>query len=103
MLVEEVAKDISNSPPDESIALLKNLFHYDAKPALQRLGKIPIRCVNTDLMPTNVNGNKSLAYSFGITLMPGYGHYPQLEDPNKFNIILDETLFEFFPDKKEGE
>jgi pimeloyl-ACP methyl ester carboxylesterase len=92
-LVAGIAADMASEPAEVGIAAMKSLLSYDYAPALAEL-KIPIRCINSDQRPTNVEGNKKLAYSFEVTFMPGKGHFVQLEDPAKFNEMLAETIQE---------
>jgi pimeloyl-ACP methyl ester carboxylesterase len=88
-----IASDMASAPADVGIGAFKSLMSYDAAAALEKI-RIPIRCINADRWPTNVEGNKKLAYSFDVKYMPGRGHFVQLEDPATFNRLLDETIGE---------
>ncbi len=90
-LVEHIASDMASSPPEVGIGAMKNMLRYDPAPAVREI-KVPIRGVNADKWPTNVEGNKKLAASFDVKFMPGRGHFVQLEDPATFNRLLDETI-----------
>jgi pimeloyl-ACP methyl ester carboxylesterase len=92
-LESHIASDMASCPPDVGIGAMGDMMNYDPAPAVQEL-KIPIRCVNADLWPTNVEGNKKLAYSFDAKYLPGHGHFLLLEDPAAFNKLLDETIVE---------
>jgi pimeloyl-ACP methyl ester carboxylesterase len=97
-LVATVAADMASEPPEVGIGAMRSIMDYDPTPALREL-KIPIRCINTDKWPTNVEGNKKLASSFDAKFLPGLGHFVQLEDPAKFNELLAETIQEFMKEK----
>jgi hypothetical protein len=68
-------------------------FAYDARPALQEI-KAPIHAINGDQHPTDVEGNRKLAPQYEMTLMKGTGHYLMLEDPQRFDGILEGVLGE---------
>jgi pimeloyl-ACP methyl ester carboxylesterase len=92
-LVAGIAADMASEPAEVGIGAMKSIINYDPVPALKEL-KIPIRCINADKWPTNVEGNKKLAYSFEVKFMPGRGHFVHLEDPATFNELLAETIQE---------
>jgi len=54
--------------------------------------KVPIRAINADLHPTNLEGNRKSAPQFDAVIMKGVGHYPMLEDPARFNELLAGVL-----------
>ncbi|NIP15292.1 MAG: alpha/beta hydrolase, partial [Gemmatimonadetes bacterium] len=56
--------------------------------AAMRDARVPIRAVNGDLYPTNVEGNRKYAPGFEAVIMEGVGHYPMLERPEEFNRHL---------------
>jgi pimeloyl-ACP methyl ester carboxylesterase len=70
---------------------MRNMLRYDPAPAVREI-KVPIRGINADKWPTNVEGNRKLAASFAVKFMPGRGHFVQLEDPATFNKLLEETI-----------
>ena len=95
-LVQRISDDMAAAPPAVAISSIENLFHYDAASALNDMRK-PIRAINADRFPTNVEGNRQVAESFDVKYMPGHGHFPQLEDPDTFEKLLRETIAEFWP------
>lgn len=97
-LVARIAADMAAAPPEVGIGAMKDMLGYDPKPAAGAL-TVPIRAVSADLWPTNVEGNKKIAPSFAIKLMPGRGHFLQIEDPATFNKLLDETIAEIVKGK----
>jgi len=94
-LVEQIANDMSSAPPEVAISAMEYLAAFDPIPFLTQLKneiKIPIRCINSDAYPTNVEGNNKLTHSFDVKLMKGLSHFVQLEDPETFNRLLEEVL-----------
>jgi pimeloyl-ACP methyl ester carboxylesterase len=90
-LVARIAADMASAPPEVGIGAMKNILRYDPAPAVREI-KVPIRGINADKWPTNVEGNRKLAASFDVKFMPGRGHFVQLEDPATFNKLLEETI-----------
>ena len=53
-----------------------------------------IRAINSDLFPTNVEGNRRYVPGYQVAIMKGVGHYLMLEQPEAFNALLAEALRE---------
>jgi pimeloyl-ACP methyl ester carboxylesterase len=92
-LVDWVAADMSATPPEVAISALENYISGNAVEILKEV-RVPIRAINSDKWPTNLETNRKHAASFEMKLMPGTGHFVQLEDPATFNRLLRETLDE---------
>jgi pimeloyl-ACP methyl ester carboxylesterase len=92
-LVSRIASDMASESPEVGIGAMKNMMDYDPLPALAEI-KAPIRSINADLWPTNVEGNQRHAKSFKVSFMPGHGHFLHLEDPEAFNKLLAQTIDE---------
>ena len=79
--------------PEASIGALRAAWSYDPVPALREI-KAPVRAVNADMHPTNVESNRRHMPGFDVILVPGSGHYPMLEDPTRFDPALDRAIRE---------
>jgi sigma-B regulation protein RsbQ len=88
---ERVLRHATAMPPAISIALLRQSWAYDPLPALLEI-KAPIRAVNAEKFPTNVEVNRRHMPGFEVVIVTGTGHYPMLEDPARFNSALDQAL-----------
>jgi len=95
-LANRIAKDMASESPEVGIGSFEQLFTHNPAEVLKEV-RVPIRCINADLFPTDVEGNQSVAASFATKYMPGHGHFLHLEDPAGFNALLHETLAEFEP------
>jgi pimeloyl-ACP methyl ester carboxylesterase len=93
-----VAADMASAPPEVGIGALKNMLVFDTAVPIKKI-QVPIYAINSDKFPTNVEGNEKLAPNFSIKLMPGVGHFVMLEDPERFNMLLDETIGEITAEK----
>jgi len=89
-LVDHVAADMCGGPGDVGAALLRDYIAYDQPAAFQNAG-VPIRCVNADKWPTNLEANQKYA-DFEATILPGYGHFLMQEAPEELNGALIFTV-----------
>ena len=79
------------SPPELAIAILEGILKYDSAPALREV-KVPIRAINADMTPTNLEVNRKYAPQFDAVIIKGSEHYPMLEHPARFNELLAEFI-----------
>jgi pimeloyl-ACP methyl ester carboxylesterase len=86
-----VLNDATSRPPETAIAILAAVLAYDAAPALKEV-KVPVRAINSDRVPTNLEVNRKYAPQFDAAIIKGIGHYPMLEEPARFNQLLAEIL-----------
>ena len=86
-----VISEVTSRPPELAISILEAIFAYDSIPALRET-KVPIRAINADMNPTNLEINRKYAPQFDVVIIKGTGHYPMLEDPKRFNELLAEVL-----------
>jgi pimeloyl-ACP methyl ester carboxylesterase len=63
--------------------------------------KVPVRCVNADLWPTNPEANRRYMSSFEVTYIKGAGHFVMLERPKEFNKKLSDSIKEIIKINKE--
>jgi pimeloyl-ACP methyl ester carboxylesterase len=76
---------------ETSIALLRQAWAYDPLPALREV-TAPVRAVNADKFPTNLEGNRRHMAGYEAVIVKGTGHYPMLEDPKQFDAALAKAL-----------
>jgi pimeloyl-ACP methyl ester carboxylesterase len=54
--------------------------------------KVPVRCINSDMWPTDVEGNRRHLKSFEVYEMKGVGHFLMMEKPGEFNRLLEKAI-----------
>jgi pimeloyl-ACP methyl ester carboxylesterase len=86
-LVNRVASAMAAAPPNIAIATIESLSRYDIRPALAQL-KVPIRCINGDKWPTEMERSRKAYPRYDAVILPGLGHFPMLEAPKIFNEKL---------------
>ena len=92
-LVETVASDMASAPREVGLSALENAWTYDIKAALKDM-KLPIRGINSDFYPVNIEVNKRYTHSYDVKFISDVGHFPMMEDPEAFNRLLKETIEE---------
>lgn len=95
-LVERVVRGMSSARPAVAIAAFEALFAYRPARALREV-RLPIRVINSDKYPTNVDGNRKIAASFGARIITGRGHFLHMEEPGEFNRLLEQIVDELAP------
>ena len=93
VLKEKIALDMSSAPPEVGIGAMEEMFKDDIAAILDN-AKVPVRCVNADQFPTNVEAIKRHTTSFGIKILPKTGHFLMQEKPAEFNKLLLDTVKE---------
>lgn len=99
-LVEVVSLDISSAPQEVALSAMKEYFKVST-PELVKGLSVPLKSVNADLWPTNVEGNKKLVPSYEMALMKGRGHFLMLESPDEFNKLLERMAERILAEKME--
>jgi pimeloyl-ACP methyl ester carboxylesterase len=90
-LVMEIAEDMSSAPPNIALASFRSLFKFDEAANFDKIN-IPVRFINSDKFPTNVESAKRHITDFNLIIIKGVGHFPMLEKPEEFNKVLEETI-----------
>lgn len=96
-LADWIVNDVCQAPPEVAISTFREVMGLyisgRVKEPFHRL-KIPVRCINADLWPTDVEANRRHMASFEVRIMKGAGHFLMLERPAEFNRLLEETIQE---------
>lgn len=74
-----------------SIELAQDPVPAASAPALREV-IVPIRSINGDMNPTNLEVNRKYAPQFDVVIMKGGGHSPMLEQPARFNELLADFI-----------
>jgi len=91
ILVDTIARDMSSAPQEVALSSMKEYFKV-SDPELVKGLAVPLKSVNADLWPVNVEGNKKLVPSYEMVLMKGRGHFLMLEAPDEFNALLERMI-----------
>ena len=96
-LVEKIAADMSAAPAEVGLGAFEESldFHNNEITQALREVKAPVRCINSEKYPTNVEAGRRHASSFEAVFMSNVGHFVMIEDPETFNRLLEEAVAEF--------
>jgi pimeloyl-ACP methyl ester carboxylesterase len=94
-LVEWVLSNSLAANHEAALAIMRDYVNFDMKAALSA-AKVPVRCLNVAPgeeggLRTNVEGNRKFG-DFDAVMLQDVGHFPMLEQPEKFNELLRTVL-----------
>ena len=93
-LVRKTADDLSLAPPEIAIASIAALNAMDLDGLLSQM-RIPIVAINSEHGGrTDEERIRAIAPGFRAVVLQGTGHFPMLEDPERFTAVLLEQLGE---------
>lgn len=77
--------------PRIAVPMLQGGREFDLKGALRAL-RAPIRAINSDMHAAKLEVNRKYAPRFDALTLAGVGHWPHLEDPQRFHRALEQCL-----------
>ena len=77
--------------PEIALPILRAVAAWDHARALEEV-RVPVRCIQGDKFPTNMEANRRHHRDFDVIVLPGTGHFPQLESPEDFDRALQDVL-----------
>ena len=95
--IQKSIEQIASFSSEIGIASLEDCYHYNSNnliPALKEV-KVPIWCINSDAIPTNLEAACQYVFSFDVIIMKGVGHEMQTAYPERFNKLLEGIVSEF--------
>ncbi len=92
-LVADAERRMMNTPPQAAYAMFMSMAGYNPANSARRLD-VPLRAINGDLYPTDVDEIRKIQADFQVTVMKHMGHYPMLERPEEFNRLAAEVVQE---------
>jgi len=88
-LREQLIREMSGADPGWALPVWDDLLSWNPQPAFNEL-RVPIHAINGALIPASAR--ERCAPFVTETLVPGAGHFLQMEDPAHFNRVLEEVL-----------
>ncbi len=98
-LIGWIVEDMSSGPPAVGLGAFEGLTAWtndESAGAFRGLG-VPVRLINSDYTPTNLEAGREYTSSFDAVFMSGVGHFVMMEDPETFNSLLADIVEEFSP------
>ena len=92
-LLAEAERRMQKTPPDAAHAMFMSLAGYSPAASARKL-TVPLRAINGDLYPTDVDLLRKTKADFNAVVMKHVGHYPMLERPDEFNRHVADVVQE---------
>jgi pimeloyl-ACP methyl ester carboxylesterase len=92
-LADRIARDMAAGPPSVAVSAMEQLLRYDQAAALAG-AKVPVRLINADKWPTDLEAARRHKPDIGLAVMPGVGHFLMIEAPEEFNRLLARAVEE---------
>jgi len=83
-IMADAEQRMSRTSPQTGYRMFLSLANYDVAACAGRL-QAPLRAINGDLYPTDVEGVRKIKPDFEVVIMKHMGHYPMLERPEEFD------------------
>ena len=90
-LIAEVSEKMCSGSGEVAVAILETFTGYDMRAAMRKV-EAPIRSVNADLYPTQVEVNRRYSPTYDAVIMEGVGHFLMLERPDELNRLLTDIV-----------
>ncbi len=86
-----IQREFLAADPALAVQLIEPLYAMDLRETARRVA-VPVRAINSDASPTNVEANRRAFGDFAYETIARSGHYPMLERPEEMNQALDRVL-----------
>jgi len=90
-VLADAERRMNQSPSEAAFAMLLSMAGYDPAASARKL-TIPLRTINGDIHPTDVESIRKIKPDFEAVIMPHVGHYPMLERPEELNRHLARAI-----------
>jgi pimeloyl-ACP methyl ester carboxylesterase len=90
-LLADAERRMAHTAPEVAYSMFLSLAGYATSESAQRLN-VPLRAINGDLYPTDVEGVRRVKADLDAVIMKHMGHYPMLERPKEFDRHVRELV-----------
>ena len=80
----DAERRMQKTSPGSAYQIFLSLGEYNLATSIRKLA-CPLRAINGDLFPTDVDSAREIIVDFDAVVMEHMGHYPMLERPAEFN------------------
>ncbi len=94
-LMNWIKEDMSSAPKEIALSAFRNYLEQyvsgEAAIVFEDI-TIPVVSINARLWPTAPAENRKYIQNYELTYIEGTGHFPMLEKPEEFNILLQKAI-----------
>ena len=94
---KQIQKEFLQNESELAINAIAPLYKMDIR-KIAKAVKVPVRAINSDASPTNIENNLKYIKDYNYKTINATGHYPMLEKPDEFNVILSDLIEEIVAD-----
>jgi pimeloyl-ACP methyl ester carboxylesterase len=94
-LVNWIKEDMSSAPKEAAISAIHNYLGQYVNGEAAKIFEdinIPVVSINARLWPTNPEANRKHMKNYKLYYIEETGHFPMLEKPDEFNILLKKAI-----------
>ncbi|WP_417861384.1 alpha/beta fold hydrolase [Winogradskyella sediminis] len=88
---QRLESEFLKNDADFAVKSIEPLYKMNIRAIAQQV-QIPVRAINADYTPTDVNSIRKYMKDFNYVTISNTGHYPMLEKPNDFNFALNNII-----------
>ena len=88
---ERIQSEFLQNAPEIAVDLLSPLYKTDSGKIADQI-RVPVVAINSDASPTHLENNRKHLKNYDYVTITDVGHYPMLEKPREFNLILDKVI-----------
>ncbi|UIR56839.1 alpha/beta hydrolase [Sphingobacterium sp. SRCM116780] len=90
---KQLQEEFIQNQPELAINTLAPLYKMDIRQLAKSI-EVPVRAINSDASATSLENNQKYLKDYNYKIINGTGHYPMLEKPKEFNLLLNEIITE---------
>ncbi len=90
-VMADAEKRMLKNPPETAYSMFMGMAGYRPADSARKL-TVPLRAINGDIFPTDVEGVRKIKPDFEVLIMKHMGHYPMLERPAEFNDLVAKVV-----------
>jgi pimeloyl-ACP methyl ester carboxylesterase len=90
-IVADAERRMAGTSPDAAYRMFLSMGDYSPAVSARRL-TAPLRAINGDLYPTDIEGVRRTKADFDAVIMKHMGHYPMLERPDEFDRHVADVM-----------
>lgn len=91
VIKEQLQKEFLQYSGEFAAASLAPLYKMDIRSIAKQV-TVPVIAINSDAAPVDVDSIRQYIPGYDYKIISGTGHYPMLEKPNEFNLLLSQLL-----------
>lgn len=94
-VIVQLQNEFLANSPQFAVDCIEPLYKTDVREYASQV-KVSTRAINSNVLVTNHESNRKYFRDYDYSIIKGVGHYPMLENPKEFNLVLEKILSPFY-------